>query len=347
MHERLSHSNTHLPEAFHKGYELCFFAHDLAAHLLKSGCEKGIFSFAVNDIVDNVEASELIDLVEKVKSKDILERLPEILISKIFPAVLSDLLHYVFEALEAARKGKLSVAFTLLRKPLQDNLFVLESIIEDECDFSERLACTPPNFNRADDITSHRARIASVLDRVGYADVFDANYLAQLRYDKSFADSFDGFCNKATHLITSKSILKTSAYSLNFIFSTDLTHNSQWSFLFSRLPYVLAYSSMLCEHISERFALTYPEYKDDMNRRMSALYILNAIEHEDFLSEPLANLALHLHQWLEAHCKASGYQEPDIESLQRMGETGAFPGEAENKVQARFDAFESLAKLPF
>lgn len=272
MHERLSGSNTHLPEIFHMGYELCFFAHDVATHLLKSGHENGIFSQHLDELLSE-ESTELADLVEILKNNNLTEILPDLLISRIFPAVLGDALHYIFEALEAARKGKISVAYTLLRKPLQDNLMVLESIVENEEKFAERLSATPPKFNRGDDLASHTARIAATLKKIEKLDSFDAEYLAQLRYDKSCEDSFDGFCNKATHLITSKSILKTNAYSLNFIFPTNNSLQQQWAFMFSRLPYVLTYSAALCEHISKRFALTYPQYIDDMERRTAALYI--------------------------------------------------------------------------
>lgn len=345
MHERLSGTNTHLPKIFHKGYELCFFAHDVATHLLKSGHEHGIFSQHLDGLLNNADSTELSDLVETLKKKNLTSKLPDLLISRIFPAVLGDSLHYIFEALEAARKGKISVAYTLLRKPLQDNLMVLESIIENEDQFTERLSATPPKFNRGDDLASHTARIAATLDKIGYSNAFDAEYLTQLRYDKSCEDSFDGFCNKATHLITSKSIIKTGAYSLNFIFPTSHSLHQQWAFLFSRLPYILTYTAAICEHISKRFALTYPEYTDDMERRTAALYILNSLELEEFLNAPLANSTLYFYEWLKSHCKKEGYEEPDVDDLIRMGTSGAFPGEPEEFVQARFSAFEALAKL--
>lgn len=345
MHERLNESNTHLPKIFHQGYELCFFAHDVATNLLKSGHECGIFSLKLDEIKDDADSTELPDLVEIIKNKNLTHKLPEILISRIFPSILGDSLHYIFEALEAARKGKISVAYTLLRKPLQDNLLVLESIIENEDQFAERLSCTPPKFNRGDDLASHTARITATLDKIGHSSAFNAEYLAQLRYDKSCEDSFDGFCNKATHLITSKSILKTTAYSLNFIFPTNHSLHLQWAFLFSRLPYILVYTTALCEYISKRFALTYPEYTDDMERRTAALYILNTLELDDFISPPLAHLTIYFYDWLKSHCKKEGYEEPDTEDLLRMSTSGAFPGEPEELVQARLSAFEALAKL--
>lgn len=345
MHERLNGSNTHLPKIFHKGYELCFFAHDVATQLLKSGHEHGIFSAQLDEILDDADSTELPDLVEIIKNKNLTSKLPEILVSRIFPAVLGDSLHYIFEALEAARKGKTSVAYTLLRKPLQDNLMVLESIIENENQFADRLSCTPPKFNRGDDLASHTARISATLKKIGYSSAFDAEYIAQLRYDKSCEDSFDGFCNKATHLITSKSIVKTTAYSLNFIFPTSQSLNMQWAFLFSRLPYILTYTTALCEYISKRFALTFPEYTDDMERRTAALYIMNTLELEAFISPPLAHLTIYFHEWLASHCKKEGYKEPDADDLLRMSTSGAFPGEPEELVQARFATFEALAKL--
>lgn len=349
MHERLAHQNTHLPEKFHAGFDVCFFAHDLGANALKSGFEQGIFDYHDDVLPDETQASELCDIVQWLQDSGHSAKLPKILISRVFPAVLSDLLHCIFESLEAARKGKLAVAFTLLRKPLQDNLMVLESIVEDEAGFASRLSETPPRFRRGDDLLSHVQRISNVLEVIGKNESFDPKYLAQLRYDKSHEDSFDRYCNKATHLITSNYNLKTSPYDLNFIFPSNKSVHSQWGFIFSRLPYILSYTYFMCEHIMEKFAITYPQYQDDMQRRLGARYILNCLNLDpdiDSLSTPLAELAAHFFGWLEEHCADEGYGKPDFDALVRMGDSGAFPGESEQSVQTRFEAFEHLAKVP-
>jgi hypothetical protein len=90
----------------------------------------------------------------------------------------------VYEALQASRKGTLNVTFILLRKPLQETLFLLESIIIGELDFASKLANNPLLLRpkTAGGLDGHKARISCVLTTIGQNGRFDANYIAQLRY---------------------------------------------------------------------------------------------------------------------------------------------------------------------
>jgi hypothetical protein len=57
----------------------------------------------------------------------------------VFPALLSDFLHFVCEALATSRKGKLTVTHALLRKPLQDSLFLLKVISTEVGRFAQQM----------------------------------------------------------------------------------------------------------------------------------------------------------------------------------------------------------------
>lgn len=345
MHERLKQPSTHLPDEFHKSFELCFAAHDAIAQILVSGANSGIFTPEIDGISpQELETKGLIDLVERLDDIGLIHKLPQILISRIFPTILSDFLHCIFEALEASRKGKLCIAYMLLRKPIQDNLMVLESIIQDEELFAERLSSSPPKFNRGDDIASHTARVSAVLTRTGFSEVFSAEYIAKLRYDKNESDSFDGICNKANHITTSKSVIKTKKYDLNFIFPSERSMHHQWSYLFSRLPYLLSYTYFLCDHISRRFAQTLDEYTDEIFRIIGALYVSSTIEtQDDFRFRPALTLAEFFLEGIAEQCRVRGYTPPSLEDLESMGLTGAFPGEPESEVAARRNLYEFIS----
>jgi hypothetical protein len=58
-----------------------------------------------------------------------------ILKAVVLPAVLSDLLHFIYEALQCSRKGKLNVTYALIRRPIQESLYLLESIVLDAAGF--------------------------------------------------------------------------------------------------------------------------------------------------------------------------------------------------------------------
>ena len=147
-----------------------------------------------------------------------------------------------------------------------------------------------------------------------------------------------------------KTAIVTKPYQANFIFSSYRDTVSQWSYLYSRLPYVLLYCISILEHISGRFALTPADYSNDMDRRLSAGYILSLTAVSDeFKSDHLYALAESKLGWLYKHCEESEFpfddtESIDIEALIRMAETGAFPGESEERVQIRDTFYRELSE---
>ncbi|QPO21985.1 hypothetical protein HXW90_21745 [Pseudomonas sp. Y39-6] len=143
--KRLSEENTVLPEQFHDAYEFCFAAHDIAAHLLVSGMEQGIFvtNLTFRDKREQVDLEQAEDLIEWLQKSDRMDDEADVLVTMAFPAVLSDMLHCIFEALEASRKGTLAVAYMLLRKPFQESLYLLESVVADKACFAKMIAEDP------------------------------------------------------------------------------------------------------------------------------------------------------------------------------------------------------------
>jgi len=346
--ERLLEQNTVLPQQFHAAYKFCFAAHDVIAQLLVSGMKHGIFvtTISFEDERDQAAFEQADDLIGWLSQNGRLEEEQDILVTMAFPAVLSDMLHCIFEALEASRKGKLAIAYMLLRKPFQESLYLLESVVSDKTAFAKMIAEDPLKLRpqNAGGLDGHTRRIQKVLDIIGESWRLDAGYIAKLRYDKSDLDSFDGICNKAMHLFTEHKAIKTEQYNINFIFSQHNQVLTQWNYLYSRLPYLLTYITSIVEHISQRFALTLPTYTDDMNRRLAAsLLICTSSIDENYEAEPLTNLAAHTHHWLTEHCIQNGFAEPLAEHLERMTVCGAFPNEDQLNVEARDLLYSQLS----
>lgn len=347
--ERLLEKNTVLPPQFHAAYKFCFTAHDVIAQLLASGMQHGIFvtDLSFKDEQDKAAFEQAEDLFDWLSLSERMEEEHDVLVTMAFPAVLSDMLHCIFEALEASRKGKLAIAYMLLRKPLQESLYLLEAVVADKAAFSEMIANDPLKLRpkNAGGLDGHTRRIQKVLDAIGESWRFDANYIAKLRYDKSDRDSFDGICNKAMHLFTEHKAIKTEQYNVNFIFSQSDQTYTQWNYLYSRLPYLLTYITSIVEHVAERFAATLQEYADDMKRRLSAaLLICTSSIDGRYEAEPLTVLAIKTYHWLTEHCIQHGFAEPLAEHLERMAVCGAFPGEDQKGVESRDDLYKRLAE---
>jgi hypothetical protein len=192
---------------------------------------------------------------------------------------------------------------------------------------------------------AHTKRIEQVLDVLGESQRFDARYIAQLRYDKEANDGFDGICNKAIHLFTEHKAIQTEPLNINFIFSDVDAMLTQWSYLYSRLPYLLFYMHRVVEHICAEVAPTDPEYLRYLDRRLSALVLLwwDSIE-PPYLEPHLRRFVLATRDWLFSHCADAGYRQPSRPDLVKMAETGAIPGEVSRTTKNRIKKFFRDAK---
>jgi hypothetical protein len=265
----------------------------------------------------------------------------------VFPAILSDLLHCVYEALETSRKAKLHVSYMLLRKPIQENLYVLEAVIADRAGFARKLTEDPIQLwsQGAGGRDAHTRNIATVLTAIGDDGRFDAGFLAQLRYDKSTEDGFDGICNKAIHLFTSHQAIATEKMNINFIFSDWESKESQWAYIYSRLPYVLAYAYQIVEYVCAGISPTWPEYLDEIQRRIAAHAILWGQPLDEPYREPrLETFIAKNRQWLDSHCVKAGFHAPNELGLVRMITTGAMPGESRWALWRRMRRFQIAAE---
>jgi hypothetical protein len=284
-------------------------------------------------------ASDIFEWLEKHRAP---EDRAAVLVTTVFPAILSDMPHCFYEALETSRKAKLGISFMLLRKPLQESLYALEAVIADRTDFAQKLTEDPLKLwsQGIGGCEAHTGNIQKVLDAVGESDRFNAAYLAQIRYDKSATDGFDGICNKAMHLFTGHKSIKTERMNVNFLFSNWDSKLTQWSYIYSRLPYLLVYMHSIVEHVCEGIAPTSPAYLDDMRRRISALVLLWWETIEDPYIEPhLEIFAERTRDWLHRHCNEAGFSLPTKADLIRMGADGAFPGETRASVAKRLGQF--------
>ncbi|WP_147306427.1 hypothetical protein [Methylovirgula sp. 4M-Z18] len=341
-------TNTRLPADHWAAHQLCFVIHDVMLQSLISGRQASIFSGHIKfrDEEDRASFEGATDIFDWLENSNREDDRADLLVNLVFPNLLGDMFDCLYEALETSRKGKLTVSFMLLRKPLQECLFLLESMVIDRHDYAGKLATNPLQLwsQRGHDLDAHTKRITKVLEILGESERFDANFLAQLRYDKSAPDGFDGVCNKAMHLFTGHKAIQTAPLNVNFIFSEYNEKLTQWAYLYSRLPYLLAYLHCVVEHIYATIALTTPAYIEDMNRRIAALVVLWWEGVKPPHDEPRLHTFFHHTQaWLHNHCSKQGYRPPGHADLLRMADSGAYPGEAEDEVAERQQQFVQAA----
>ncbi|EKS7794444.1 hypothetical protein JGK43_002784 [Edwardsiella piscicida] len=338
-----------MPSKYQSAHNLCFLIHDIMLQALISGeaaeifmtklkisHEDEVFLKSSNNVFD------WLDVRDRAKDKE------KIIRATVLKAVLSDALHCIYEALKCSEKGKLNISYMLIRKPIQETLYLIESLFMDGSEFAKSLSENPLTLRpkNAGGIDNHIKRVSRVVTLLGCDPRFSGDYIARLRCDKNNEDTFDGICNLAMHLFTEHRAIKTENLNVNFIFSDLDSKLSQWSYLYSRLPYILYYFYTLVENILSKIAKTPNAYILDMQRRITASICLwwDDVD-ENYQSNELFNFYALSKSWLDQHCIENGFDMPDKKDLILMMNSGAFPNESEGLVEKRHHTFTALHKL--
>lgn len=321
-----------LPPEFIAAHYLCYRNHDIMVEMLRSGEEHGVFNaeYLLRDEADRHALEESEDIFTWLSETKREEERAELLRRTIFPAVLSDFLHFIYEALACSGKAKLTVAFSLLRKPLQENLLLMESIATDFDSFAAKLATEPHNLavGSTGGLVPHQKRIDIAINKINEADRFNGEYLTALRYDKNCSDSFARVSDQAIHLFTHNKAIRTEPMNINFIFSGNDARWTQWSYIYSRLPYILTYARLLFEYVLAAVRKTDPNYINDMERRISASTLLwSETISEEYITPPLMKFISATKSRLDSQCKLQGYRVPATSDLVPLADTGRMPGE--------------------
>ena len=106
-----------------ESHRLCFFIHDVMVEFFERR-ENKVFTTVFDLNEQEKEDLACFDghILDWLKNK---YDEYEIAVKKtLIPAVLSDMLHCIYEALKAMESGKVTIAYMLLRKRIQENLYL-------------------------------------------------------------------------------------------------------------------------------------------------------------------------------------------------------------------------------
>jgi hypothetical protein len=99
------------------------------------------------------------------------------------------------------------------------------------------------------------------------------------------------------------------------------------------------------EHLCATFNLTWPDYLEEMERRVAAAVLLWAPSIPDgYLNAQISRFVSITREKLEQDCRTSGYRPPDVRDLSRMTATGAYPGESRLRIWRRHAMFTSISR---
>ena len=239
-------SNYHLPEEYKFSHEYAFFLHDCLVDFIVCGEEHGIFKsveieFKTQEDADAFPKLQGDALCDWMMKNGYAVEMCALSYKQLVVALLSDFCHFVHEALSCSERGKLTVAFALLRKPFKDNLFYLECLLAEPADFVVGFQKNDIKsvFNSFRDRKKEIIKLAN--GKIEHPNAFSPEFLYELRYAPA-PYSLDTYCDKALHLVTTRPDRQTEDHNLNFIFSDNDARLSQWNFLYINIPGQLFYT---------------------------------------------------------------------------------------------------------
>jgi hypothetical protein len=138
-HGRRSSGLWRLPPEYAFAHDYCFFLNDTLGHLIREAETANALSVTIDltrlapevraEMADgDLKGDALASWLEQHGYQDAINDLTE---RHVIAAVVSDAAQFIYEALRCSEKGKLVVTFALLRKPLRENLLLLELLLAD------------------------------------------------------------------------------------------------------------------------------------------------------------------------------------------------------------------------
>jgi hypothetical protein len=243
-------SQKHLPEEFEFSHDFCIFLHDRLVAILKSCEQTGIFSETLrinegkNGPPEGVSGNELCAWLERNGHQDIVASLTY---KEIFAGVLVDMALFISEALSCSAKGRLTVAFALLRKPLKENLLCLEWLLADPVEMLGKF--NQDDSRQFDKIREEKKKeiVRAAIAKTEYGEWVEPDFIYNVRFNKKFASGFEQLFQKANHLITSNDFMRTEKSNFNLIFSGEEAWRSQWGGLYTLLPILLFHAVQVAD----------------------------------------------------------------------------------------------------
>ncbi|WPP56695.1 hypothetical protein SOI69_05370 [Acinetobacter pittii] len=238
-----------IPDYYIASHEYIFFLHDHCAKLLVEFQKNNISEIGIDYLLERYQehtgntSVDIVDVLAFYKKLNIDAPYFHYLTSNLLSGLVSDLLHFIYESLKCFEKRKFSVAYSLLRKPLKENLIFicwLFNNYEDFIDLFEKETYKSLNNLRESKI---KQILKESIDKLPSSEMFDFELLYDMIFSKQLATGLETPCQRATHLITSQGeFLKTKERTINSIFDNPL-NDSHYDSMHICLPYIMLFTT--------------------------------------------------------------------------------------------------------
>ena len=211
-----------IPERHWAAHEFCFHLYDLMIQLLTQmdAQQAGHVKFALESEEDRnllLSGMHPLDLLAQSGRTDLERRA---VINHVCNALYADMVSFIYEGLRALEKRKFAVAFSLLRKPFKEGMLIAAQLCADEIVFFERMKTDAQNLLNKRELNENgtKALLNAAVKACRGSSIIDADRVYSAVFDRGDDLGFAGLFDKATHLVTEHSKIRTENYNLNFIF---------------------------------------------------------------------------------------------------------------------------------
>ena len=249
--------DTLLPKKYHTLNNLCAIIYDQLTEIfidknyipLNEGHEFEL-DRKKHLLIDELKENK-IHILDWLKANNLNEDLTIVLTKHITMSIVSDFVNFIYESLSCAKRGKMTVAYALLRKPLTDELLILEQLLHDPHEFIQRFfhSGNPTNYDPSHPNIDKKKIIKNALTKVKPNLIFTEDFIYELRYDKASPNGINSISNHALHIVTRDKHYKTEEQNLNFIFSTGDDIEDYWDHYYFFVPYLLLYSATIVDSL--------------------------------------------------------------------------------------------------
>jgi len=284
------------PKEFLLAHDFAFYLHGSLVMMVRYGERAGLFNVSFPfkapedaEVFANLSGDQAWDWLQQSGYEWVLA---ELVYRQLLVALLADACHFIYEALNCSRKGKLAVTYALLRKPLRENLFYLEWLLADRKNLIGRFLHEGPKrlllYQPSVSEKQKHTVIADAAAKTAFPTFAPPDLLYDLRYNKDVVYGFEPIWHKAIHLVTTYHELSaTEKQNLNFIFSSDRDRLHQWRHLYSYLPLLLRHAVEVAEALMGSIVTLPGEELRALQARRQVGYVLWA---KEYCSKPSSGL---------------------------------------------------------
>lgn len=245
-----------LPSKYWKAQDYLLYAYDVIADMIRQADKKKLSSVKFDMKDDEIQSfkncEDIYAWLDSNGRHDIALRSFQ---GHTFFSLLRDFCYYIYESISCAGRGKVTVAYSLLRKPIRDNLLYLEWILaypEEAYQgilFGDIMSCDVSNKKYFDE-----DRIKKIIDNASQKSCMGGSlnqngWLYTVRFNSKEKISLQRIWNQTTHIVTKNYNYPTKRGNLNFIFADSKIWDDYWNYYYLIVPHLMAYALEICESL--------------------------------------------------------------------------------------------------